>query len=321
MKIPFTLHDGSYFEIAGGSITGTAHIRSFRNNQDAFTWGWITTPWPAFVAVVADGCGEGKHSEVGARLAAESIKRSLLEYLKVYPFAGKPAGIDFWKQIQERNLDVLWTKLSAMGDVEQEKWDNTIDVIKKFGLFTINGILITDYLAIFFSIGDGVYAINDEVIKFGEEYNNKPPYFAYNLIKKQVAFSDKDLSFSLNKLIVINTMGGQAPDKFNSFMIGSDGVNDLAKVKDVFIPGTNEPVGKINQFWSADQYFDQKYALQTKLKLINREVKEPILDKMKGETYARIQKSPGLLPDDTTMIVGRRVSSDVKLSSQQKGGL
>jgi len=309
MKVPFTLRDGSHFEIAGGSITGTSHIKNFRNNQDAFTWDWVEVDNPAFVAVIADGCtnkGYGA-SEVGANLAVEAITLSLLSKLKDNPFSLHPAGTKFWGQIQKINEQVLKKHTNYMGRT-------LISAIKKYALYTINGVMITKDLVIFFSIGDGVYALNGEVKTFGEEYQNKPPYLAYNLIKNQVSFSKKELGFSLNKYVVLDTVSGKEPDQFDSFMIGSDGVIDLIKAKDALIPGTNNPVGEISQFWTDDQYFDQKFALQTKLKLINRETQKPILDKMDGEPYARIEKSPGLLPDDTTIIVGRKIKSDTKPS-------
>lgn len=58
------------FAIGGGSIPGRTHLGRGRllvgrHNQDAF--GWTQTPH-TLAAVVADGCGSGSDSEVGARL-------------------------------------------------------------------------------------------------------------------------------------------------------------------------------------------------------------------------------------------------------------
>src|SRR4029453_19002579 len=72
------------FEIAGGSVTGHAHVAAGRNNQDAFCW---ASGADGLVAVVCDGCGSGPRSEVGAqigaRLLVEAAARLLSSSLEV----------------------------------------------------------------------------------------------------------------------------------------------------------------------------------------------------------------------------------------------
>jgi serine/threonine protein phosphatase PrpC len=58
------------FEIAGGSITGQAHVAARRNNQDAFAW---EMNGGGLVAVVCDGCGTAPHSEAGSQLGARLV--------------------------------------------------------------------------------------------------------------------------------------------------------------------------------------------------------------------------------------------------------
>jgi len=50
------------FEIAGGSVLGRVHRISGKNNHDEYTW---VQNDEISLAVVSDGCGGGKHSEVG----------------------------------------------------------------------------------------------------------------------------------------------------------------------------------------------------------------------------------------------------------------
>lgn len=81
------------FEITGGSVVGTAHGRAGRNNQDA----WAVRAGPeGCVAIVADGCGSGDSSEVGARLGATLLAEGLLRRLRcedpARPF-GEPEAV------------------------------------------------------------------------------------------------------------------------------------------------------------------------------------------------------------------------------------
>lgn len=76
------------FEVAGGSVVGTAHGRIGRNNQDA----WAVRAGPeGVVAIVADGCGSGGSSEVGARLGATLLAEGLLRRLR-WPDPARPFG-------------------------------------------------------------------------------------------------------------------------------------------------------------------------------------------------------------------------------------
>jgi len=54
------------FDIAAASVIGREHARAGRNNQDALS---LLAQGEVLAAVVADGCGSGAHSEVGAQIA------------------------------------------------------------------------------------------------------------------------------------------------------------------------------------------------------------------------------------------------------------
>src|SRR5690606_22784578 len=63
------------FDIAAASVIGREHARAGRNNQDAFS---LLAQGEVLAAVVADGCGSGAHSEVGAQLGARCVAQAVL---------------------------------------------------------------------------------------------------------------------------------------------------------------------------------------------------------------------------------------------------
>ena len=70
------------FESAAASIVGTDHRKPFvwKNNQDAFV---IRSRGDLLVGVVADGCGEGPYSELGARIGANMLANRLTQAFSV----------------------------------------------------------------------------------------------------------------------------------------------------------------------------------------------------------------------------------------------
>src|SRR5437763_8785392 len=58
------------FAVAAGGVTGREHRRAERDGQD----GWATVASNDVVAaIVTDGCGSGRSSEIGARVGAAWI--------------------------------------------------------------------------------------------------------------------------------------------------------------------------------------------------------------------------------------------------------
>ena len=71
-----------YFEYAIGSIIGRNHVLAGKNNQDAYR---IVANEKFIIAVMCDGCGSGKHSEVGAKLGARVVSNALADILNQSP--------------------------------------------------------------------------------------------------------------------------------------------------------------------------------------------------------------------------------------------
>jgi serine/threonine protein phosphatase PrpC len=86
------------FEYASGSIIGRNHVFAGKNNQDAYR---IVANEKFIIAVVCDGCGSGKHSEVGAKLGARLVINAIADLLNQSPDRdveiSKP---EFWDSVK-----------------------------------------------------------------------------------------------------------------------------------------------------------------------------------------------------------------------------
>lgn len=264
------------FELASGSAIGREHVRVGKNNQDASCW---RVTEQGVIAVVCDGCGSGTHSEVGAKLGA----RLLVEILQRALVSDRPLEPETMGQTLQQAL------LAQLRPVAEALGGDRTQTVHDYLLFTIAGVVITPVMASIFTLGDGVIAINNEVIHLGPFVNNAPPYLAYGLFEKTVS--------DALQIKVLQTL---PTDQVQSLLLGTDGVADLVAVAGEPLPGRSELVGDIDQFWQDDRYFRNPDQVRRRLTLINREV---------STFHAPSQqwlRQPGLLPDDTTLIAIRR---------------
>jgi len=279
------------FEFSGGSVVGRSHRVAGRNNQDAYCW---RSEADCSVAVVCDGCGSGGSSEVGARLGASLIAHTVLrEACRLdWSAAATPAPEAvpalFWERVRRAVLARLLLLAEAMGE-------SLSAVVSEYFLFTVVGALITPPAAYFFSLGDGVLIVNGEETPLGPFPDNAPPYLGYGLIETSLASTNPDaLRFEVKRVLPTNCL--------QSFLIGTDGVHDLSRAAPRRMPGKTEIIGPLSQFWEDDAYFANPDRGRRRLAGANRDVTG--LDRATGE----LRKEAGLLPDDTTFIVGRRIN-------------
>jgi hypothetical protein len=257
--------------IAGGSVVGREHRRLDRNNQDAFAWDRSAS---AVVAVVCDGCGSGRRSEVGAALGARLWTVALLERLE----AG--AALDdqaLWRDAGDDVLRSLGTLAAAMGG-------ELASTITEHFLFTTVVAAFTGRHAALMAIGDGVIALDGDVSVLGPFEGNRPPYLAYGLVGATPPHST---------LIVRDA------DKVTSLVIGSDGAGELIERADERI-ATGERVGGLAPFWRDERFVRNPDAVRRRLAVLNQEA-------VAVDSDGVLTRRSGLLADDTTIVVLRRM--------------
>lgn len=273
------------FEIARGSVAGTRHVKAGKNNQDASVFKIIDNY--AIMAIVCDGCSAGSHSEVGAKIGASMAIDSLFFNLAEWGTEWESVCTDFfWIRLKDRIL----SKLSHTTRSMDEECNQAVG---DYFLFTMVGALILPEATAIFSIGDGVISINGKPIEIGPFPNNQPPYLAYGLLDQSLTgFSPKELRFKVHSIMPTR--------EIQTILIGTDGVMDLIRSENEKIPGKEEVVGPLSQFWENGLYFRNSDALRRRLAVLNRESAK--IDWEKRE----VKRENGLLPDDTTFVVIRR---------------
>lgn len=269
------------FEAAAGSIVGRDHLRPFgwRNNQDSFA---IRMAENAMVAVVTDGCGSESKSEVGAVLGAALVAESLM---KEFQLLGEEADLTkLLAGARRRMLAHVRLLANAMSrDFKRVIYDHF--------LFTVNGVLITKAETALFAVGDGVQFINSEPIRLGPFQDNTPPYLAYALL---AAPGEDDPANDFKVSMILST------EAVESLLIGTDGVEHLLAAESETLPGRSERIGPISQFWLEDRYFQNPDMVRRRLALIQNE--HLVVDWREKA----ILRTPGRLPDDTTLVAIRR---------------
>ncbi len=257
------------FEIAGGSVTGQAHVAAGRNNQDAFSW---EVSEDGLVAVVCDGCGSGPHSEVGAKIGARLVTRAGARLL-----ASDLEPADLLEEVRREVVEKLRLVATSIGA------DTSPGDVSAFGravldylLFTIVGALVTRRWTTTFSLGDGLVVLNGDRRQLGPFPDNEPPYLSYALLTR----SGSDRSFDVHRPVPV--------DEARSLLLATDGAVDLETSADRAVHGREEAVGPLSQFWTDDRYFTNRDMVRRRLAIVSRGPRG------------------GLLPDDTTLVVVRQ---------------
>lgn len=230
------------------------------------------------VATVCDGCGAGRHSEVGAALGARLWTRALAACLRG-DLRDAAVWSRAWRQAQ-RDVCAMLAQLALAMSLSPTDACSPGDVIAEHFLFTVVGAAITPEATAVFAIGDGAVAINDRVEIIGPFPDNQPPYLAYALGE-----SGREIPLSFQLV--------EPTSSIESIVLASDGACDLDSG-----PG-GEVDGGLGQFL-ADRYFRNRDAIRRRLAVLNRESCE--VDWERGQ----IRRSRGTLPDDTTVIAIRR---------------
>lgn len=155
------------FNIAYGSVMGSHHHRSMKNNQDAYRY---IEKDDIQVGVVCDGCGSCQFSEIGANYGASYFSSQLIKYGEALLDSEDP---------NFKLSDLITVVRSYMiSDLSIKKLNNP-EFTQSY-LFTIVGFLrIKDKVCIFHE-GDGYYEINGDPTLIDEQ--NQPSYIAYSVL-------------------------------------------------------------------------------------------------------------------------------------------
>jgi serine/threonine protein phosphatase PrpC len=236
------------FQIAGGTITGREHVAIGRNNQDAFCWS--ATP-EATVAIVADGCGSGTHSEVGAQIGA----RILTEALRIHAAAFDDGdALHVLERIRQDVLLQIRQLAEAMGGSFRR-------VVSDYFLFTTLGFVVAPQRTVVFGIGDGLVSLNGHTQRLTAA-DNAPPYLGYGLVPSTLA----------QDVTVFTVHDDRPTNEVTSLLVATDGAFEIPDLAEL---------------WSADRYYSNPYNVGRRLVQLNR-------------------PRPGILTDDTTLVVARR---------------
>lgn len=267
------------FQLAGGSVAGRDHRRGVpKNCQDAYC---IRTGRTAITAIVADGCGSSERSEVGAGIAVEQLSTFLHELLD--------RGFRPGKQLLERARQDL---LSHMRVLAKSMGPSLSKVVNRFFLFTLLGTIVTNDTTLSFALGDGIVVINGEVIVLEPEIGNQPIYLGY-------ALTGSELTDHAPERLEFQVVYALPTTKVDHFLLGSDGATEIMNRANDCLPGRDEQLGPISQFWETDRVFGTRLAIQTRLNLMAR-------DRYRITAGGRAMLDGGKLSDDTTVVVGRR---------------
>jgi hypothetical protein len=164
------------FHIREGIVAGRNHILDGRNCQDALRHSAFEVGEDSYmVGVVADGCGGGKYSEVGAQLAVQFIPSAVRDLVQ------QQVAIEAIPTLLYSQCIQLFKDL--VDSYPFAEISERIRFVDQHLLFTLIGFLITPEESIVFAAGDGVVVINDEV--YLREQNNTPMYIGYHLIDPQ----------------------------------------------------------------------------------------------------------------------------------------
>lgn len=264
------------FAIAGGSIAGRGHTAAGRNNQDA--WAWARSE-QCLAAVVCDGCSSGQHSEVGAQLGARMVADAIVRLHD--PVIAIDALLESVRQEVAAQLVFLATAL-----VGPDPTSNWRDVVTDYFLFTVVGVVVTAETAHSFALGDGLVLLDGERWQLGPFAKNEPPYLGYCLLSESGAL---DLRAGPRF-----ELGPTRPaSELQHALIGTDGAIDLEQAADrVLEDDDGEPVGPLSQFWDDSRFMANRDLIRRRLSVLNRPGR------------------PGLLPDDTTLVLLRRTTEE-----------
>lgn len=283
------------WNIITGSVPGTSHIARLINNQDAIKW---YQDEKVLIAIVSDGCSASNekntphYNEIGSHIIANICVKTIRSYINHYG-------------IKSLNWDTIWDRITSDVLSQMKQIISTIDddfgmIARTYFQTTVLGYIITPDTTIVFGCGDGVYGINGDIhIITPPNSENYPPYLIYSLINSSV-YDFNDPAIRLHEITRLPT------EKVQTIFVGTDGVSELLDAATKQIPGQETLVGSIDQLWINPLYQKNPFWLQTRLALYNT-------TKIKRDENQNMKTFPGLLSDDTSLILSVRKDDEQEI--------
>ena len=274
------------WEWASGSVQGREHWLARRNNQDAVC---VAAGADSLVAVVADGCGSAPHSEVGARLVAALLARALAA--RAGDLTGASAAMPAVAAAMDEVLAAL-ERLAGGRDAAALPW------VRDHLLATTLGVVVTAERGVVFRLGDGVVGVNGDLATHAAP-DNAPPYLAYRLVPTGCCRLDSSAIAP-----VIEWEG--AAESLVSVVLATDGAGELRA-------GEHDAHATLRAWLADDRLFRHPAALGRRLTLLARD--EQTID----WDAQLLRRLPGVLRDDTSIVLIRRRPPAHARSSLQEG--
>ncbi|NML20095.1 protein phosphatase 2C domain-containing protein [Pseudoflavitalea sp. G-6-1-2] len=135
------------WKIIAQSVTGTSHLQSARDCEDAHAYAQLTLPSgePALICCVSDGAGSAKHAAAASKLATTQTCAELGSLMQ--------SGIEVDEAQLLTILESVYDQLLQLAEAAEEN-------INEYSC-TLLGAVITSQKAIFFQVGDGALIRED----------------------------------------------------------------------------------------------------------------------------------------------------------------
>ena len=153
-------------QVRAGHIIGRDHMIRQANCQDGYA---VAQHNGHVIGMVCDGCGEGAHSEVGAKLASQYLVTQTVNLLNMNRSLN-----DISVELHHSMISFLNYLVAGMQPADRTTY------IQHNLLFTIVGIVASENGGVIFTAGDGLTLIDDNIRAIDQ--HNTPAYIAYNLL-------------------------------------------------------------------------------------------------------------------------------------------
>lgn len=217
----------SSLRMAAGSVLGREHARLGKSCQDAFA---VRRDGERIVAVVTDGCGSARRSDVGAALGAAALASISVAKLR------RGAALD--RAFADDATAALTGALATSARTMIVDEDDLTSVTAEHFLFSFLCLVIDGPRALVFGVGDGLVGVDDALTVLDAGPENAPPYVGYRLVREGAAETRVHYEGPSGRRFLLATDGLAEWDAFAGAPLKSGGtqpsVRELARDPSLF---------------------------------------------------------------------------------------